>query len=146
MYHEIGHEMDVAQAEAMIAQVDVDGDKQINLQEFNQLMLNFKQERALDQDDQLDRFRAMFCDADTDYSGYLSVDEIYSVMLKQGIELTNEELIELIFEFDVSGDGLIDIDEFVEMMDKSSKIMVNSRKAINVQPKSAPIEVEKLAP
>ena len=82
MYHEIGHEMDVAQAEAMIAQVDVDGDKQINLQEFNQLMLNFKQERALDQDDQLDRFRAMFCDADTDYSGYLSVDEIYSVMLK----------------------------------------------------------------
>lgn len=30
--------MDVAKAEAMIAQVDVDGDKQINLDEFKQLM------------------------------------------------------------------------------------------------------------
>lgn len=38
----------------------------------------------------------MFRDADTDYSGYLSVDEIYSVMLKKGIELTYEELIELV--------------------------------------------------
>ena len=47
----------------------------------------------------------MFKDADMDYSGYLSADEVYSVLLKNGIDLTYEELIELINEFDVSGDA-----------------------------------------
>lgn len=109
----------------------MDGDKQINLQEFNQLMLKFMQERLLEQDDQIDEFRAMFRDADTDYSGYLSVDEIYSVMLKKGIELSHEELVELISEFDVSGDALLDIEEFVAMMNKSSDISFHSEGARN---------------
>jgi len=47
----------------------------------------------------------MFRDADTDYSGYLSADEVYTVLLKNGIDLTFDELCELISEFDVSGDA-----------------------------------------
>lgn len=94
-------------------------------------MLKFMQERLLEQDDQIDEFRAMFRDADTDYSGYLSVDEIYSVMLKKGIELSHEELVELISEFDVSGDALLDIEEFVAMMNKSSDISFHSEGARN---------------
>ena len=47
----------------------------------------------------------MFKDADTDYSGYLSADEVYTVLLKNGIDLSYDELIELINEFDVSGDA-----------------------------------------
>ena len=59
----------------------------------------------MEQDDKIEDFRAMFKDADMDYSGYLSADEVYSVLLKNGIDLTYEELIELINEFDVSGDA-----------------------------------------
>lgn len=45
----------------------------------------------------------MFKDADTDYSGYLSIDEFYTCLLKNGIDLSYEELLELIAEFDVDG-------------------------------------------
>ena len=78
------------------------------------------QNRLLEQDDRVEDFRAMFKDADTDYSGYLSADELYSVLLKNGIDLSYDELIELMNEFDVSGDAQLDIDEFVAMMNTSS--------------------------
>ena len=64
----------------------------------------------------------MFRDADTDYSGYLTADEVYTVLLKNGIDLKYDELIELMEEFDVSGDAQLDIDEFVAMMNPSSEM------------------------
>ena len=64
----------------------------------------------------------MFRDADTDYSGYLTADEVYTVLLKNGIDLKYDELIELMEEFDVSGDAQLDIDEFVAMMNTSSEM------------------------
>ena len=64
----------------------------------------------------------MFKDADTDYSGYLTSDEIYTVLLKNGIDLEYDELVELMNEFDASGDARLDIDEFVSMMNTSSDI------------------------
>jgi len=47
----------------------------------------------------------MFKDADADYSGYLTADELYTVLIKNGVDLSYDELIELIQEFDVSGDA-----------------------------------------
>ena len=97
--------MDEAKAETMIKSVGTDNELRINLQEFSTLMKPEMQNRLLEQDDRIEDFRAMFKDADTDYSGYLSADEVYTVMLKNGIDLSYDELIELINEFDVSGDA-----------------------------------------
>lgn len=58
----------------------------------------------------------MFLEADVDRSGTLSIDEIYSVLLKLGTEATKQELIDLMYEIDVSRDGIIDIDEFMAFM------------------------------
>ena len=110
----------------MIASVDDDGDNKINLPEFMKLMKPEMQNRLLEQDDRIEDFRAMFKDADTDYSGYLTADEVYSVLLKNGIDLSYNELIELIGEFDVSGDAQLDIDEFVAMMNTSSEMSFRS--------------------
>ena len=73
----------------------------IDLSEFQTLMRPEMQNRLLEQDDRIEDFRAMFRDADTDYSGYLSADEVYTVLLKNGVDLSYDELIELINEFDV---------------------------------------------
>ena len=87
------------------------------------------QNRLLEQDDRIEDFRAMFKDADTDYSGYLTADEVYAVLLKNGVDLRYEELIELMNEFDVSGDAQLDIDEFVAMMNTSSDMAFHSQGA-----------------
>lgn len=60
------------------------------------LMKPQMQNRLLEQDDRIEDFRAMFKDADADYSGYLTADELYTVLIKNGIDLSYDELIELI--------------------------------------------------
>ena len=127
----LGYEIDHEKADAMIKKVDTSGKGQITIQEFTTLMMPEMQQRLLEQDDRIEDFRAIFKDADTDYSGYLTVDEVYTVLLKKGIDLTHDELCELIAEFDVSGDGQLDIDEFVAMMNISSDMVFSSSNAKN---------------
>lgn len=64
----------------------------------------------------------MFLDADIDHSGTLSVDEIYSVILKLGAEVSIEELVELMNEIDVDRDGTLDIDEFIALMNMGDEL------------------------
>ena len=85
--------------------------------------------RLVDQDDRVEDFRQMFRDADSDYSGYLTADEVYCVLLKNGVDLSYEELVELMNEFDVSGDAQLDIDEFVAMMNTSSDVEFSNSRA-----------------
>ena len=73
----------------------------------------------------------MFLEADIDHSGTLSVDEIYSVILKIGAEVSMEELIELMNEIDVDRDGELDIDEFVALMNMGDEIQFRSAAAKN---------------
>ena len=126
----MGYEMNEEKAIKMIQSVDPNS-TEINQQGFMQLMKPEMQNRLLEQDEKIEDFRAMFKDADTDYSGYLTADEIYTVLLKNGIDLTYDELIELMNEFDVSGDAQLDIDEFVAMMNTSSDIDFESNTAKN---------------
>lgn len=62
-------------------------------------------EELLSQEDNIEDLKAKFMDADIDHSGTLSVDEIYSVLLKMGAELTIDELVELMHEIDVDRSG-----------------------------------------
>ena len=113
--------MNEEKAMNMIRSVDPNA-HEINKDGFMKLMKPEMQNRLLEQDDKIEEFRAMFKDADADYSGYLTADEIYTVLLKNGIDLEYDELVELMNEFDASGDAQLDIDEFVAMMNTSSDI------------------------
>lgn len=108
--------INIEQAQQMIRQVDVDGDGSINRKEFSDLMIKQMKEELLSQEDNVDELRMKFLDADIDCSGTLTVDEIYSALLKMGAELTMDELVELMHEIDVDRTGSLDIDEFVAMM------------------------------
>lgn len=79
----------------------------------------------------MEDLRAMFLEADIDHSGTLSIDEIYSVILKMGAEITIEELIELMNEIDVDRNGELDIDEFVALMNMGDDIQFRSANAKN---------------
>jgi len=71
--------------------------------------------------------KQLFYEADRDHSGFLSKDEIYNLFnLKLEIEITKEELDELMGTFDEDGDAQINIDEFISIMSKS---MADSNKS-----------------
>jgi len=106
----------------MIAQIDANGDGKLDQREFLELMLPKMKDELLSQEDNLEDLRAMFLDADIDHSGTLSIDEIYSVILKLGAEVSLEELTELMNEIDVDRDGTLDIDEFVSFMNMGDEL------------------------
>ena len=55
-----------------------------------------------------------------DGSGTISNKELLQVMRSIGQNPTEDEILQMIIESDVNGDGTIDFDEFLEMMKKKS--------------------------
>lgn len=70
-------------------------------------------DKLLATEDSAQELRRLFKEADTDFSGFLSADELYGVLLKLKIEVTFNELAELLQDFDVDGDAKLNIDEFI---------------------------------
>ena len=100
----------------MVRKVDLNGDGRLALNEFTELMMKQMKEELLAQEDNIEELRAKFLDADIDHSGTLSVDEIFSVLLRMGADLSMDELVELMHEIDVDRSGSLDIDEFIALM------------------------------
>jgi Ca2+-binding EF-hand superfamily protein len=114
--HSLGRDVNIEEAKVMLAQVDQNGDGQLNEKEFCDFMLAKMKEEYLSHDDNVEALRSKFMDADIDHSGVLSVDEIYAVLYSMGAELQMDELIELMNEIDVDRNGSLDIDEFVALL------------------------------
>jgi hypothetical protein len=96
--------------------VDQNGDGRLDHREFVDMMVKQMKEEMLSQEDNIDELRAHFLNADIDHSGTLGVNEIYSVLLRMGVDLTLDELIELMNEIDVDRNGSLDIDEFIALV------------------------------
>ena len=61
-------------------------------------------------------FEKVFNILDYDGGGDITVSEFRDVLLKIGLNISYEEVREIINEHDDSGDGLMDLEEFVHMM------------------------------
>jgi len=98
----IGQNIPIEKAKDMILSVDFDKDGKISRQEFSTLMLPILLDELVAADDQLEDMRAKFIEADTDYSGFLSVDEFYVCLLNMGADVTRQEVVNMFSEFDVN--------------------------------------------
>ena len=56
-----------------------------------------------------------------DGSGEISTEELLGVMRAMGQNPTEDELMNLVMEIDIDGNGIIDFDEFVAMMKKKDR-------------------------
>jgi len=69
------------------------------------MMMPLMQEELVNQEERVEDLRAKFLEADTDYSGFLSVDELWALLLKMGADVTHEDVVQLMSEIDVDRDG-----------------------------------------
>ena len=72
--------------------------------------------------DMLERFNVAFSLFDVDGDGKLTVDEIGDVLRELGQEVSDEDLREIIEEFDENQNGQIDFDEFLWLMTRRAGV------------------------
>ena len=66
--------------------------------------------------------KAAFAYFDRNCNGVIEMDELDAAMKSLGYRVTDKELRMMIGEVDVDGNGKIDFDEFVRMMNNATKI------------------------
>ena len=68
-------------------------------------------------EEERNQLKQAFALFDLDGNGFITNDELGTVLRKMGQEPTDEEIEQMIHEIDEDGDGTIDFDEFCELME-----------------------------
>ena len=110
----------------MINEIDEDGNGTVDFEEF--LVMMSKKMKDTDSEDELRQclghqrflyhpcYREAFKVFDSDGNGFINASELRQVMLNLGEKLSEEEVEMMIKEADTNGDGLVNYDEFISMM------------------------------
>lgn len=96
----------------MIHEIDVDGDGEIQFEEFLLLFSRAKKNAPEEDEELLQAFKIF----DADGNGTISKDELKRVMDMLGEKLSESQIDEMMKEADINGDGEIDFGEFKKMM------------------------------
>ncbi|SPP75545.1 neo-calmodulin [Drosophila guanche] len=99
------------QLQAMINEVDSDGNGSIEMAEFCSMILR-KMHDTNHEDELRDAFRVF----DKENNGYITSAELKVVLTALGLKLPDDEIEEMIREYDIDQDGHLDFEEFVNMM------------------------------
>jgi len=110
----LGHTPSEQELKDMINEVDLDGNGEIDFNEFLEMMMRKRKETP-----PLEELREAFKLFDMDGNGTISAFELKSVMKNLGEELSEKEVAEMIREADLDGDGEVNFDEFVKMMSRT---------------------------
>mmetsp|Transcript_22741 Transcript_22741/g.31701 ORF Transcript_22741/g.31701 Transcript_22741/m.31701 type:complete len:163 (+) Transcript_22741:101-589(+) len=104
----LGQNPSNAELEAMVREIDADGNGEIDFPEFLTMML-----RKMNEGNPEKELMDVFMLFDKDGSGTISSDELRAAMKVIGEKLTDEEIEDAIKLADASGDGEVDYDEFI---------------------------------
>lgn len=111
--NKLGEQPSDEELDDMIRAVDLNGDGEIDFEEFISLMRLRMDERQRDPEEDLRDAFNMF---DADRSGYIDREEVRMLMKKLAQTLTEDEIDAIMEEVDTDGDGEISFDEFRAMM------------------------------
>ncbi|GAA0174787.1 calmodulin-related [Lithospermum erythrorhizon] len=97
----------------MIEKIDVNGDGCVDIDEFGELY-----QSIMDEKDEEEDMREAFNVFDQNNDGYITVEELKSVLASLGLKQgrTVEDCRKMITKVDVDGDGMVNYNEFKQMM------------------------------
>lgn len=107
----LGESKSDAELEQIIAEVDVDGNGEIDFDEYLEMMA-----KRMSYKGSADQIREAFKVFDKENKGYLTVDELRHIMTNLGERLEDEEVDEMLSIVDADGNGLVDYEEFTQML------------------------------
>lgn len=114
MYN-LGQTPNMTELQEMIKEVDIDGNGTIDFKEFLGLMA--RKMRDTDNNEELIETFKVF---DKDGNGLISPNELLSVINSLHENVTMDEVNEMVKEADIDGDGYINYQEFVRMIEDNN--------------------------
>lgn len=109
----LGEQPNDEELEDIVKAVDLNGDGEIDFEEFISMMRLRMDERQQDPEEDLREAFNMF---DADGSGFIDRDEVRVLMKKLAQTLTDDEIDAIMDAADSDGDGEISFEEFKSMM------------------------------
>ncbi|XP_041020610.1 calmodulin-like protein 11 isoform X2 [Juglans microcarpa x Juglans regia] len=79
-------------------------------------------------EDQVAEFREAFCLVDKDSDGYITMEELATIIQSFNENPTKEEVRDMIGEVDADGNGTIDFEEFLNIMARKMKVRTEELK------------------
>lgn len=125
-----------AEVQEMIHEVDEEGKGAINFNEFLKVMAQKLQVANDEDEDIIEAFKVF----DLDRDGFVSVDEMKSVLSSFGLSLPRNEIEDMFASVDVDNDGQLNFEEFAELMKFSSIIALESEG----EPSNPPLSPKKV--
>lgn len=107
----LGQKPTTAELEAIVREIDADGNGEIDFPEFLTMML-----RKMNEGDPEKELMDVFMVFDKDGSGTISSKELRAAMRVIGEKLTDDEIQDAIRLADRDGDGEVDYDEFIQFV------------------------------
>jgi Ca2+-binding EF-hand superfamily protein len=138
LFATVGINMKPYQVEAIVKEYDLDGSGEVDFEEFVVMMIKLLGRRVRCDcinyyeyltDEMIDKYEEAFRQADIGGSGSLTRDELSKMIKKMGIQLSKEQLDDIIREVDRDGSGFIEFDEYCAMLVKLTGV----RKRINAR-------------
>ena len=100
----------------MFQKMDTDGNGTISLQEFSSMMAEKLSNQIMVFQDLASTFRDEFKKADYNHTGVITKMQFKQVLTNLRIKLTETQFRAICHDIDVDGNGMIDIDEFMDFM------------------------------
>merc|ERR1711924_354586 len=111
----LGFEPTAAEVAKMVQDIDVDGNATIEFEEFVEMM-----EGKMSDKDQIEEMRKAFKLYDADGCGKIRFKDLKRVAGELGEAMSDAEIQEIIDEADRDGDGALNEDEFMRVMQKQN--------------------------
>ncbi|XP_037703771.1 calmodulin-like [Choloepus didactylus] len=112
VFKTLGYHLSEAELKSLIQAVDKDGDGVINFQEFLEAMAKRLEAVGSEPEALREAFRVF----DLNNDGRISVAELKQAVTNMGMEISEEEVDEMVREVDTDQDGHVDYEEFVRML------------------------------
>ena len=96
----------------LMKKIDTDGSGEIEFDEFIEFMRNLNKEDELDEDALKEVFKLF----DRDEKGYLTPESVYHIFISIGERIKLEDIINILKENDIDGDGNLNFEDFKMLM------------------------------